>query len=64
MLTDGWTDRRTDGQTDICTSRAAFAAENEIQSERIVLFIISSTVQCNDSFLYVRLFDPFNFSPS
>ena len=27
-MTDGRTDRQTDGQTDICDSRVAFATEN------------------------------------
>ena len=29
-MTDGRTDRQTDGQTDICDSRVAFATENKI----------------------------------
>ena len=29
-MTDGRTDRQTDGQTDICDSRVAFATENSI----------------------------------
>ena len=36
LISDGLTDRQTDGQTDICDSRVAFATENsemEIKDE-------------------------------
>ena len=38
LRTDGWTDRQTDGQMDICNSRAAFGTEKQF-----VLFHFTSS---------------------
>ena len=34
-MTDGRTDRQTDGQTDICDSRVAFATENGLMTLKL-----------------------------
>ena len=43
----GFDDRQTDGQTDICTSRVAFATENNLKSLKYVNIICLTVVKVN-----------------